>query len=396
MPAKPKRRSLVIKRARSPFWYCDFQVNGRRFRDCLGTESRAEAETIAARLYAEALEGRRGRKIELSLEEACARYLLERGQYAASAPDIERHSQTLMTELGSRTFLSDLTTDALAQYVARRRMRKIKIRDPRHPDFNKVVLKDRANGSINREVGHLRTVLRGADAWGAAVPKIDWRRVLLDEPENVQTILTVEAEDRLFAVLRPDYWPLVEFALLTGVRLENAIGLRWDQVDWDARTLTFRVKSRKPGRKLLVIPITDAVAAVIAGERGRHAELVFTYESQRNRFDWHSGATQRKGERYPFSHDGWRKAWETARVAAGLPNLRFHDLRHTAATRALVAHKNLRVVQKMLGHADIATTVRYTAAEVADVREAMEAAASQFRRTARLVATYPIERKSVK
>ena len=94
---------------------------------------------------------------------------------------------------------------------------------------------------------------------------------------------------------------------------------------------------------------------------------------------------QEKGARYPFTHDGWRRAWDEARRAAGLPALRFHDLRHTAATRALYVHRNLKTVQRMLGHADIATTQRYTASDVADVRAAMEAVASQFRHTPRLV-----------
>ena len=88
-----------------------------------------------------------------------------------------------------------------------------------------------------------------------------------------------------------------------------------------------------------------------------------------------TGSCRQKGERYPFTHDGWRKDWMAAREAIGLPGLRFHDLRHTAATRALAAGGNLNVVKEMLGHADIATTARYANSDVSQVRAVMERAA---------------------
>ena len=198
---------------------------------------------------------------------------------------------------------------------------------------------------------------------------------MLQEPDKAQTILTPEKESELFAALRPDYWPLAEFALIAGVRLENAVGLRWDQIDWQGRSIVFRVKSRRPGGKLLVLPLTEELAVLLAREQGRHREMVFTYICRRNRHDRHRGLMQAKGERYPFTHDGWRKDWEMAREAIGLPALRFHDLRHTAATRALAAGGNLNVVKEMLGHADIATTARYAASDTAQVRAMMERAA---------------------
>jgi integrase len=62
-----------------------------------------------------------------------------------------------------------------------------------------------------------------------------------------------------------------------------------------------------------------------------------------------------------------------------VPALRFHDLRHTAATRSLRAHRDLKNVKRLLGHADIQTTLRYTASDTADVRAAMEAVEAQSR-----------------
>ncbi len=110
---------------------------------------------------------------------------------------------------------------------------------------------------------------------------------------------------------------------------------------------------------------------LLAEQRGNHPIYVFTYVCKRSR------GQRRKGERYPFSKNGWRKDWWRALEAAGIEDFRFHDLRHTAATRVLRASNNLKVVQEMLGHSDIGTTARYAHAMKEDVRAAMEAAQSR-------------------
>lgn len=380
------RRSLITERPGRDGWYEDFQVRGRRFRDRIAAGSREAAEAVAAATYAAAKAGRAAAKdgapapqSRITLGEALGQYWKTRGAHVSSADDIKRHSQTLIAELGNETPLEAIGTRDLEDYVARRRVRRAK-----NPQTGRTELRDRANASINREIGLLRSVVIAARHWQARVPEIAWGRILLPEPDKAQTILSADKEAELFAALRPDYWPLVEFALLSGLRLENAIGLRWDQIDWQAGTITFRVKSRRPGGKLLTLPLTQAMALLLAKERGRDEELVFTYVCQRNRHEPHKGVLQVKGARYPFTHDGWRKDWMAARQQVGLPRLRFHDLRHTAATRTLAACGNLNVVKEMLGHADIATTARYAHSDTSQVRAAMEAVQT-IRPVARLV-----------
>ena len=121
------------------------------------------------------------------------------------------------------------------------------------------------------------------------------------------------------------------------------------------------------------MPITPAVATILSGERGRHPTRVFTYVCARNRHDPKRNILQRKGERYPFTKDGWRRAWEEALAEAGIEDFRFHDLRHTAGTRLQRATGNIKTVQRLLGHKDIRTTLRYIRTDLADVRAGMEA-----------------------
>jgi integrase len=54
-----------------------------------------------------------------------------------------------------------------------------------------------------------------------------------------------------------------------------------------------------------------------------------------------------------------RKMWEAARKEAGVPSLRFDDLRHTFATRMADAGMEMQEVAKILGHTDISMTYRY-------------------------------------
>lgn len=54
-----------------------------------------------------------------------------------------------------------------------------------------------------------------------------------------------------------------------------------------------------------------------------------------------------------------RKVWEAARKEAGITSLRFHDLRHTFATRMADAGMEMQELAKILGHTDISMTYRY-------------------------------------
>jgi integrase len=115
-----------------------------------------------------------------------------------------------------------------------------------------------------------------------------------------------------------------------------------------------------------------AVATILSRERGHHPTRVFTYVCARNRHDPKRNTLQNSGARYPFTRDGWRRAWAEALAEAKIENFWFHDLRHTAATRAQRAVGNFKTVQCMLGHKDFKTTLRYIRSDVADVRAAME------------------------
>jgi len=348
---------LLKRRPNSPYWWYDITVSGRRFRGSTQTSDRKTAEIIIAKIRSDLLiQQVTGQKPRMTLDAAAAKYLDEHAQYLASATDIARWLDSVVSGIGSAANLSTITAGQVAAYVATRRGAGL------------------SNASINREIGALRALInRARDIWDIDTPKILWKKIILPESDERHRTLSDSEEDALFRALRPDYHAMVRFALYSGIRVSNVRELTWDQVSFSDGIIRLRVKSTKPGGKSQIIPITQGLAAILSAEQGRHETYVFTYVCSRNRTDPHSGQLQRRGERYPFTRDGWRKEWHAALTAAGIDDFRFHDLRHTAGDRLLRATGNLMTVKLALGHESTDTTRRYARMKTDDVRAAMEA-----------------------
>lgn len=69
---------------------------------------------------------------------------------------------------------------------------------------------------------------------------------------------------------------------------------------------------------------------------------------------------------------GLQARWHRDRALSSVKDFRWHDLRHTTATRVLRNGGNLRIVRKLLGHQRIETTARYAHVQIEDIAEALE------------------------
>jgi integrase len=214
--------------------------------------------------------------------------------------------------------------------------------------------------------GLLRHALKRAQRWGlvgqkvAALvdpPRIPRRRMSFLDEDQVRRFLAAVDEDRLRA--------LYVLAITTGMRQGELFGLRWADVDLPNRRLSVRgtltgndrdgpvITETKTGRNrqiLLTDLGTDALQRhrvnqleerLRAGSEWVDHDLVFTNELGRPLHV--SNLTTRS----------FRRALERA----GLPQIRFHDLRHTAATLMLGRGVHPKVVSEMLGHAQISITL---------------------------------------
>lgn len=388
------RNGDSIVRLRGDTYYENFTYDGVRYRATLHLSDKDLAVAMAtAKLndlqrakYLGTNPEEDERPKEMTLDCAFGKYWLDHAHELSSAASIEVKLIVLRIGFGGSTLLSAITPEMLSAYATQRRLGQI----THHEDSRRKGIR-LANGTVNSELAILHAVLnRAQKKWNIRTAQIEWKDIFLEEDGERQHILTrrldpadaevlsnyPDEETRLFDALREDFRAFIRFALISGLRLSNVVDLTWEQVQWAEGVIEVRIKSKRRRGKLHYIPITPSIREILLGEVGRHPTRVFTFICRKT----NSAYGHIKGQRCPFTVGGFWEEWKRARVEAGLwygekdpRNLRFHDLRHTAATRALKKAKgNIRTVQKLLGHNSITTTTRYIKTYVEDVADAMD------------------------
>jgi integrase len=160
--------------------------------------------------------------------------------------------------------------------------------------------------------------------------------------------LSWDEQARLFAALPGHLAAMALFAVNTGCRDGEICRLRWD---WEEDlpgldTSVFVVPDRfvKNGDDRLVV-LNRIASSVVDAQRAQHPEFVFVYRDK------------------PV-HGMLNSAWRKARVRAGLPQVRVHDLKHTFGRRLRAAGVSFEDRQDLLGHRSGRITTHYSAAEL--------------------------------
>ena len=179
--------------------------------------------------------------------------------------------------------------------------------------------------------------------------------VVVWSPEQLREFLSSIRDDRLYA--------LFHVVALTGMRRGEVCGLRWEDVDFDSRVVRVRQQVvQLAGRCHIGPPKTKSGTRTIALDRGT-AEVLRAHRCRQN-----------------LERDRWGDAWVDSGLVftredgtlllpnhvtyhfralvqrAGLPIIRFHGLRHTAASVALAAGVAMKTVSDRLGHSSTAIT----------------------------------------
>jgi len=371
----------VYKPARSPFYAYDFQFKGVRYHGSTGLTNERDAKAFerAERKRAALPKTHEGGDEHVTVDRAFGLWWAGVGEGLASKATVEYQALALVEGLGPDRPLSSLTLKDFDAYRAARRQPRIipaKTRTVRGKavEVQPATEKRLSESSINREIELARRVIRwlGTEGRGYAVPRIEWKNALRREPQERIRELSKDEEERLFAVLDADLARLAEFAMLSGQRRTELINLRWQDVDLEGRRARVTIK----GGGKHTFPLSPRmVRLLVSCPRVKGVEHVFTFECED---DMPKGmapnVVRLKGARYPFSKQGWTRKWRRALAATGIEDFRFHDLRHTAATRMVRATGNLKTAQRLLGHTEISTTSRYAHVTDDDLLEAMNRA----------------------
>jgi integrase len=353
----------IYRPAKSRFYHYDFQFRGERYHGSTMATTKADANAFEAAVRKQVASGEKALP-RITVDQGFGLWWEAVGRFEANSGSSEGQLEHLKRLLGATTMMHAIGFAEIERdYLARRRGEKAKNR--------KTLI---SNSSVNRELELAERVWKYVRKSGYDAPYAGWRDHRLSEPKERVRELSADEEQRLFAQLPADLAAVVEFAMLSGQRRSAVITLLWSRVDLIGGRATVRTKGT--GRRTDVdhsFPLTPRLIEIIRS-RPKVGPFVFTYICQRPAPARADRPRRVKGQRYPFSKQGWMRQWRTALTEAKIEDFRFHDLRHTMATRVLRASGNLKAVQKLLNHADISTTARYAHALEDDMRAALMAA----------------------
>ena len=186
-------------------------------------------------------------------------------------------------------------------------------------------------------------------------------------PQNVRyesTFYNAKQLQDLFKAFQGDeLLPLVKITALYGLRRSELLGLQWDSIDFERKTMTIRhtvskvtevvAKDKtKNASSRRSFPLTPEAEAIFrrAKELEQQNREAFGREYQENSyiFKWPDG--------HPYSPDYISHHFAKVLKKHGLPHIRFHELRHSCASMLLDMGFTLKDVQEWLGHSDIKMT----------------------------------------
>ena len=231
----------------------------------------------------------------------------------------------------------------LLPYFGHRRLNEVSVRNI---DFYKEKrLKKVSAKTVNVELEVLRAIFYLAERWDLYFSKNPIKvSGLIPCISEQEYVLTFEEEKRLLKAA-PDYLKdIIICALNTGMRKSEVLHLRWDQVDMKRSIIILDALSTKTKKKRK-IPINGFLKKTLSRIKIQNRDEVHVFLSG-------------NGTVYK-SQDSLNRIWKKTLERAKIENLRFHDLRHTAATRMAEATGNIVAVSRILGHTNIFTTMRY-------------------------------------
>lgn len=270
-------------------------------------------------------------------------------------------TRTGIRELSRRDYRRDLLNHVLPRWG--RRLRVVDI-TPRHVSDLVVDLSrtDLADATIRRILAPLRIVLQLAVEEGliltnpAAGVRIPVRPKIVDDEDKHAKTLTDLQLTALLAHAAPEWRDLLTLLALTGLRISEALALRWRDLKLTADQPVVQVRRRYRAGEMAA-PKTQAARRDVPLDRALVEQL-----RERKRAAERSNPTDlvfADADGQPL--DSARIIYRAVKVpgnAAGVPWVGFHVLRHTCASRLFAAGRNVKQVQEWLGHHSPEFTLR--------------------------------------
>lgn len=354
----------VYRRGKRGIWWVDFTVAGLpRFDRSTGTTDEAAAREWAAKAYSDQWRQRRlGEAPALTWDDAVLSWLDEH-QHLRSIEEVKRNLRWLSARLAGRQ-LTSITADTVRKLASARAAEPSNLEaieaakaDGKTPPAPRKL----TGATVNRYLSDLSRVMQHAQAqgWIPAAPPV----AKMHEPQKRVAWITHEQARTLLAELPEHLAAMARFALSTGLRESNVRLLEWSQVDLQRGLAWVHGDQAKAGRDISV-PLNPDALDVLRQQQGRHKRWVFPAPR------WAKKRTETEIPRLTWDAPTGKAssaAWRKACVRAGVPALRFHDLRHTWASWHVQSGTPLAVLQELGGWASLTMVQRYAHLAVSHV-----------------------------
>jgi integrase len=312
-------------------WYIDFYTQGRRVREKVGPNKKL-TEKVLNKVKTEVIENRYldiRRKPKVKFDTLVEQYL----QYAKANKrswNRDEFSLKSLAQSFSGKYLYEINPYLIESYKTERR----RLVSP---------------ATVNRELACLKHILTKAVEWEMIQANPAKKVRLFVENNKRIRYLTEEEIHRLYQNASGHLKPIIITALLTGMRRNEILKLKWEDIDFDHRIIFVRNTKNNEMRE---VPMNDALMVVLKSFRF-NSPYVFVRED---------------GKPYISIRTGF----ESALRRAGISDFRFHDLRHTFASHLIMKGVDLMTVKEFLGHKTIDMTLRYAYLSPDHKRHAVE------------------------
>lgn len=217
----------------------------------------------------------------------------------------------------------------------------------------------RTDAAVNREISCLRHVFSKAIEW-EMIEENPFKRgkLIMKENDERKRFLTEGEAGKLVAACPKHLKRIVVCALNTGMRKQEILTLRWNQVR-NGFIYLQKTKTNEP-REIPINTEMSELFAQIKKEQPVGTANVFTFAKGEHKLKGDEPVRARK-DIAPLADEirSIKTAFKAALTRAGIEDFKFHDLRHTFASQLVIRGANLKQVQELLGHKHITMTMRY-------------------------------------
>lgn len=201
--------------------------------------------------------------------------------------------------------------------------------------------------TINKVLRHVKSALSKAYQWEYLKSPIRFPKMLKEE-EQMRFLSADQLRTLIGKIDDQEFADLCLFAAYTGLRSGEILRLRWSDVDNPQGFL--RISPKQKNKKESRIPINEHTRAILEKVFSKDQSKIFRFES----LTWVS------------------QKFKTAAIKAGLPDARFHDLRHTFGSHLAMAGEHVKAIQDLMRHKSIISTMVYVKVSPEYLKEASE------------------------